>query len=123
MLLSSSGFRGWRSPAGEDEGKPRLPGSSRRPCSEPQERSISLGTYGSRSPLHAASPRPLQLRGRAICAFWEGNSPAEGRLLEPWAQYLLGPGPAVRICKAALWVLGTAFVMPLHPSSAGGDEE
>lgn len=55
----------------------------------------------------------------AICAFWEGISPAEGRLLEPWAQYLLGPGPAVQICKALLWVLSTFLVMPLHPASAG----
>lgn len=59
----------------------------------------------------------------AICAFWEGISPAEGRLLEPWAQYLLGPGPAVQICKAVLWLLSKAFVRPLHPTSAWGDEQ
>lgn len=83
---------------GEDQGEPRLPGSSRRPCSEAQERSISLRTYGSHSPLRAASPRPLQLRGRCHLCFLGRDQPRTGE-----AAGALGTVPArARPCSADL---------------------
>lgn len=81
------------------------------------------GAFPSEHTAAAAPSVPPARAFCAICAFWEGISPAEGRLLEPWAQYLLSPGPAVQICKAVLWLLSKAFVRPLHQTSAWGDEQ
>jgi len=120
-LRSSATFGGWRSPAGRGHraSDPFL-GSSGRRHAEPKKTDVSPRTA-------RQSPRSPPARARsgagaeAICAFWEGVSPAEWRLPEPQARHPLHPGPAAReVCQSVLlWGLAGAFMTPRSARCAG----